>query len=194
MQEFAGQPKSSAAAAAVAELDRSIPFFDFGQKLSSPVSADDIEAIFYQYDRDSGGDIDKDELADALFRVGCRIPKARFEEMFLEFDEDSGGTIDLEEFKASIRGTEYFPDKSVKFAMDLFKKYDEDGGGTIDKFEFVQLAAEVETNYKRRTLLTGAAATMSGIVVARYSEEYQLAQKTFRSLYIEQKAEEAQKR
>eukprot|EP00966_Prymnesium_polylepis_P302343 6985161-Prymnesium_polylepis.1 len=62
--------------------------------------------------------------------------------MFLEFDEDSGGTIDLEEFKASIRGTEYFPDKSVKFAMDLFKKYDEDGGGTIDKFEFVQLAAE----------------------------------------------------
>ena len=79
-------------------------------------------------------------------------------------------------------------------AVDLFQRYDEDGGGTIDKFEFAELAREVEANYKRRTLLTGATAAVGALVVNRYSEEYAWAQKTFRGLYIEQKAEAVQKK
>eukprot|EP00964_Phaeocystis_antarctica_P035865 scaffold20507_cov30-Phaeocystis_antarctica.AAC.1 len=41
--------------------------------------------------------------------------------------------------------------------------------GTIDKFEFAALAEEVEQNYKRRTLLTAAAAAVGAVIVAKYN-------------------------
>ena len=66
--------------------------------------------------------------------------------------------------------------------------------GTIDKFEFAALAEEVEQNYKRRTLLTAAAAAVGAVIVAKYNTEYAFAQKTFRGFYIEKQAEAAQRR
>ena len=66
--------------------------------------------------------------------------------------------------------------------------------GSIDKFEFAALAEEIEQNYKRRSVLTAAAAAVGAVIVAKSSEEYAIAQKTFRGYYIEQKAEEAQRR
>ena len=195
---FAGQTKSSSiAAAAVAELDEGLPWFGLGEGTPASqgaLSSSELEALFYQYDLDSGGDIDKDELAEALFRVGYRIPKATFDELFQKYDVDNGGTIDMQEFRAFIDSTGLTPERSVKFAMDLFQKYDVDNGGTIDKFEFAELAAEVQANYQRRTLLTGVAAGIGALVVGKYSEEYAWAQKTFRDLYIERKAEAAQRR
>merc|ERR1719424_318001 len=85
--EIAGQTKSSTvAAAAVAALDVDMPWFGFGDTLGlgdarsyeDAFSDDEIEAMFNLYDRDSGGDISKSELAEALFRFGYRIPKDRF--------------------------------------------------------------------------------------------------------------------
>jgi Ca2+-binding EF-hand superfamily protein len=149
---------------------------------------------FTRTSQDSGGEIEKDELAEALFKIGYRIPKDRFDELFMRFDEDGGGTIDFQEFTSFIQRTNMRPRRSVKFAMDLFRRYDEDKGGTIDKFEFAELAAEVEANYKRRTFLAGAAASLGALGVAKYSEEFAWAQKTFRTLYIEKKAEEAQQK
>ena len=195
---FAGQTESSSiAAAAVAELNEGLPWFGLGDSTAASqgtLTASELEAIYYQYDGDSGGDIDKDELAEALFRVGYRIPKDTFNELFAKFDEDGGGTIDLQEFRAFIDSTGLKPEQSVKFAMDLFQKYDVDNGGTIDKFEFAELAAEVQANYQRRTFLTGVAAGVGALAVSKYSEEYAWAQKTFRSLYIERKAEAAQQK
>ena len=66
--------------------------------------------------------------------------------------------------------------------------------GSIDKFEFAALAEEIEQNYKRRSVLTAVAAAVGAVIVAKSSEEYAIAQKTFRGYYIEQKAEEAQRR
>ena len=186
---FAGESKTiTAAAAAVATPELEIPERPwFG---STP--PDELEAIFFQYDADSGGDIDKDELAEALFRSGYRIPRAEFDKTFDEFDEDENGLIDLEEFKGFIKQTGLKPDGDVKFAMDLFRRYDADQGGSIDKFEFAALSNEIKANYDRRTALTALASGISALIVAKYSEEYAWTQKTFRSLYIEQKAEEAQ--
>lgn len=174
MSEFAGQTRSSTvAAAAVAELDEVIPLFDWGN--TGPTIPDaELRAIFFQYDRDSDGEIDRDELAEAVFRAGYRIPKPMFDEIFLTFDDDCGGTIDFEEFGSFIQKTNLRPERSVKFAMDLFNKYDVDTSGQVDKFEFAELAAEVEANYRRRTLLSGAAAALGGLVVAKYSEECEL--------------------
>ena len=62
--------------------------------------------------------------------------------------------------------------------------------GSIDKFEFAALAEEIEQNYKRRSVLTAVAAAVGAVIVAKSSEEYAIAQKTFRGYYIEQKAED----
>jgi hypothetical protein len=55
-EAFAGQTKSSSvAAAAVAELDEEVPWFEFGESLSiEDIPEEELEAIFYQYDRVSG--------------------------------------------------------------------------------------------------------------------------------------------
>ncbi|EOD14811.1 hypothetical protein EMIHUDRAFT_197387 [Emiliania huxleyi CCMP1516] len=171
-ERFAGQTKSAAAAAvAVQQLDGEIPLFDWGAG-QDQLPAEELEALFYQYDRDSDGEIDKDELAEALFRAGYRIERERFDDLFVKFDTDGSAS------------GESRPERSVKFAMDLFKSYDVDTSGSIDKYEFAELAAEIEANYKRRTALVGVAAGLSALA----------AQKTFRGLYIERRAEEAQGR
>ena len=58
-----------------------------------------------------------------------------------------------------------------------------------DKLEFKELALEIEADNKRRTLIACGTAAVGALVVARYSDEFQWAQKTFRGLYIEPKAE-----
>lgn len=152
----------------------------------------EIEKIFYEADIDRSGEVDKDELASALFSVGYRIELDEYEAIFAEADKDGGGTITLEEFKSFVKNFERRSYSSQRFAMELFTKFDVDNGGTIDPFEFAALAQEVETNYKRRTLLTAAAAAVGAFVVAEYDEEYAFAQKEFRGLYIEKEAERAQ--
>ena len=79
----------------------------------------ELEALFYQYgamlthhatqltptaqlntrdgtltrtDRDSDGEIDKDELAEALFRAGYRIERERFDDLFVKFDTDGSAS------------------------------------------------------------------------------------------------------
>lgn len=85
------------------------------------------------------------------------------------------------------------PQRDVKFAMDLFKRYDADNSGSIDKNEFRTIAREIQLDARRRSLFSVAAAALGATIVADYSQEYLWAQKTFRSFYIEEKAEEAQK-
>ena len=58
-----------------------------------------------------------------------------------------------------------------------------------DKLEFKELALEIEADNKRRTLIACGTAAVGALVVAKYSDEFQWAQKTFRGLYIEPKAE-----
>jgi len=155
---------------------------------------EELKAIFYQADTDLSGEIDREELSSALFTIGYRIKVEDYNAMFDEVDDDKSGRITFEEFKEFISKTEQKTFKSQRFAMDLFRKFDIDEGGTIDKFEFAALAQEVEENYKRRTLLTAAAAAVGAVVVAQYTQEFAFAQKTFRSFYIEKQAEAAQRR
>ena len=149
----------------------------------------ELRAIFFQYDKDSDGKLTKDELAEAVLRCGYTVPKPMFDEIFLTFDKDEDGTLDLDEFRVLITKTNLKPQQSVKDAMDLFKI---DNNGYIDKFEFAQFAANREVRSRRRTILVGALTTIAAISVINYSDEHAWAQRTFRGLYVDPKAEAAQ--
>jgi len=155
---------------------------------------EELKAVFYQADTDLSGEIDREELSSALFTIGYRIKLEDYNAIFDEVDDDNSGSITFEEFKVFISKTKQKTFKSQRFAMELFQRFDIDEGGTIDKFEFAALAEEVEQNYKRRTLLTAAAAAVGAVIVAKYNTEYAFAQKTFRGFYIEKQAEAAQRR
>jgi len=152
---------------------------------------EELKAIFYQADADLSGEIDRVELANALYTVGFRIRQAEYEMTFNEIDADSSGVIDFEEFKEFMSKTKRKV-RSQKFAMDLFRRFDVNEGGSIDKFEFAALAEEIENQYKRRNVLVGFAAAAGALVIDKYDFEYAFAQKKLRGLYIEPKAEEAQ--
>lgn len=151
----------------------------------------ELRAIFFQYD-DGDGKLTKDELADAVLRCGYTIPKPTFDEIFSTVDEDNNGTLDFDEFCVFIYKTNLKPQQSVMDAMDLFRTYDADNSGSVDKFEFSQFAANRDLLARRRTVLFVALSTIAAIGVSRYNDEYAWAQRTFRGLYMDPKAEAAQ--
>jgi hypothetical protein len=83
-------------------------------------------------------------------------------------------------------------DKSLNDAEDLFAKYDKDNSGAIDKSEFKDLERDIRADTDRRKVLQLASAVVGSLVVADKSSEFLWAQKTFRPLYAEKKAEAAQ--
>lgn len=151
----------------------------------------ELEALFYSWDANSDGQIDRKELGDALDTLGYPVD-LDVTGLFELFDADKGGTIDLEEFKVLVNRIGIEPDRGLAYAMDLFAKYDEDRSGQIDKAEFKALAQEIRADSDRRKFLQIASAVVGSLLVARYDSEYQWAQKTFRWLYVEPKAEAAQ--
>jgi len=159
---------------------------------ANPLTDEELKEIFYRSDADLSGEVDKDELAAALFSVGYKIDREEYGRIWDEADTDGGGTISFEEFLNFVRNSQRRSYESQRFAMELFNRYDIDRGGTIDPWEFAGLAEEVEQNYKRRSILTGAAALVGGLIVAKYTDEYLFAQKALRGLYIEKEAELAQ--
>lgn len=154
----------------------------------------ELQAIFYSFDADSSGEIDLAELEAALDQLGYQLPSERVAALFAECDVDGGGSIDYDEFKMLLKriGIDT-PPPGIRFAMELFRKYDVDDSGTIDKNEFKDIAAEIQADNRRRTILSMAAAATGALVVARYSDEYAFLQKTFRSWYLEPQAEAAQR-
>ncbi|KAL7538296.1 hypothetical protein ACHAXR_008473 [Thalassiosira sp. AJA248-18] len=158
-------------------------------------SDEDIETAFFSIDVQATGSIPRSAFADALADLGVEMPESQTNELFDKYDADNGGSIDLEEFKSLMKDPSMSglrPSRDVKYAMDMFKRYDADGSGEIDKTEFRAIAKEMQADARRRNLISVAAAAIGATIVADYSQEYQWIQKTFRSLYIEEKAEEAQ--
>jgi Ca2+-binding EF-hand superfamily protein len=166
------------------------------QRRSDTFSDSELETAFFSIDVDSKGSIPRSAFGEAIADLGVDLSQVQLDLLFSKYDADKGGSIDLDEFKAMMSDpvlAGVTPQRDVKFAMDLFKRYDADNSGTIDKGEFRNIAREIQLDARRRSLFSVAAAAVGATVVADYSQEYQFSQKKFRSLYIEPKAEEAQK-
>jgi Ca2+-binding EF-hand superfamily protein len=163
--------------------------FNTGAKFSDS----QLEATFFSLDADSSGAIDREEFGDALIDLGIDLSEDDAAKLFKKYDTPE---IDLENFKALLKDDAFegvAPQRNVQFAMELFKKYDEDGSGSIDKLEFREIAASMQKEAHRRNVISMIAAATGSLVVAKYSAEFQWAQKNFRSVYIDQGAEAAQK-
>mmetsp|Transcript_12265 Transcript_12265/g.22089 ORF Transcript_12265/g.22089 Transcript_12265/m.22089 type:complete len:400 (+) Transcript_12265:184-1383(+) len=76
---------------------------------------------------------------------------------------------------------------------DLFSKYDTDNNGHIDKDEFREVVKKIKGSSRRREVLSVATAAFGSLFVASGSDTFQYGQKKFRSNYLEEEAEAAQK-
>ena len=157
----------------------------------------ELETAFFSIDVESKGNIPRLSFGEAISDLGLDLSEVQLDILFQKYDADKGGSIDLDEFKELMSDpvlAGLTPSRDVKFAMDLFKTYDADKSGSIDKGEFRVIAREIQADARRRSIFSIAAAAIGATIVADYSQEYQFAQKKFRSFYIEPLAEVAQKK
>mmetsp|Transcript_102654 Transcript_102654/g.162215 ORF Transcript_102654/g.162215 Transcript_102654/m.162215 type:complete len:507 (-) Transcript_102654:120-1640(-) len=163
---------------------------------ASTISERDLKATFFAFDADSSGTIDREELTIALKNLGLSVPSdvPDVGDLLSKYDADRNGKIDFAEFKKLIMDEAFIgvvPQTDISYAMNLFRKYDENDSGSIDKNEFRAIASQMQTEAKRRQLISLMAGAIGSVVVAEFSNEFQWAQRTFRSLYVDKPAEDA---
>lgn len=61
------------------------------------------ERLFKQFDKDSSGDIDLDELAKGLDDLGVKTTKAQRDAFLKEMDRDFSGCVSLKEVPVSVQ-------------------------------------------------------------------------------------------
>ena len=155
-------------------------------------SESDLEALFFNFDGDSDGSLSRENLGSALDMIGFTLSEEYIDALFKECDSRQSGSLTLDDFKKLVSISGFAPSQNLRYAMNLFKQYDDDNSGTIDKFEFKTIAVDIEADQRRRTIVACVAAAAAATVVNRFDDEYQWAQKSFRTLYLEQRAEAAQ--
>ena len=90
--------------------------FDFGAILSgirmgisdiggSKGSDEEVRVAFESCDSDNNGQIDRQELASALEKLGITQSKEKVDILFAVYDTDKNGTIDYDEFKEFLTKT-----------------------------------------------------------------------------------------
>ena len=58
----------------------------------------DIEVIFNEIDKDSGGTLDLEEFSVFMHKIAPRIQPIEIKDLFDKFDENSDGTLSFWEF------------------------------------------------------------------------------------------------
>jgi calmodulin len=85
-----------------------------------------LRAVIKILDKDNSGNLDKEEIGEALKRMGMSHSPEEVDAAFVEMDDDDSGEVGLEEFE------EWFTKQEVRKAFDGI---DVDGGGTLDREE-----------------------------------------------------------
>jgi len=80
----------------------------------------------------------------------------------------------------------FFEDENER----LFARFDADSSGAIDKEEFKDVVRKINTDARRREVLSVITATFGGIWVAGASNTFQFGQKKLRNKYLEPLAED----
>lgn len=102
----------------------------------------EIKEAFSLFDKDMSGNIDVQELKDAMKALGIYMNKEQSKELMDKADKDGSGTIEIGEFMALMaeKINHRNPREEVYKA---FRMYDDDDGGTIDFVNLRKVATEL---------------------------------------------------
>ena len=97
---------------------------------------------FELFDKDHSGNIDVQELRDAMKALGVYLKKDQVKLLMKKLDKDGSGTIELDEFMALMaeKITERNPEEELKKA---FRIYDDDDNGGISFENLKKVAKEM---------------------------------------------------
>jgi Ca2+-binding EF-hand superfamily protein len=100
------------------------------KKALTKEQTDEIKSAFELFDRDESGNIDANELRDAMKALGIYLKKDAVKELMKTVDKDKSGTIEFVEFLELMQDKirERNPVDELKKA---FRIYDEDDTGKI---------------------------------------------------------------
>ena len=90
--------------------------------------------LFYTWDTDGDGTIDRREFHAAVQSFGMSEPEQVCDLVFNEFDEDRSGAVDYSEYMLKMLRDALVRDRQR--IIDLFRQWDEDHSGAISKGEF----------------------------------------------------------
>ncbi|KRX01734.1 Protein kinase-like domain [Pseudocohnilembus persalinus] len=128
----------------------------------------DINKIFYKFDKDKGGTLDKQELGKLLRVIAPKLRDFEVEDCMKKFDKDGDGQVSLKEFQdvlayglqqgADMYDPKYEKSKKLihqlksiimKYKLnlkDVFKNFDKSGDGNLDIQEFAKLCLVLDKN------------------------------------------------
>lgn len=102
----------------------------------------EITEAFHLFDKDNSGQIDTDELKDAMRALGVIKNKHELKALMEKADKDGSGQIEIDEFKSLM--AELFQKRNPSDELEkAFKMYDDDDGGTIDLENLQKVAREL---------------------------------------------------
>eukprot|EP00347_Sterkiella_histriomuscorum_P023352 403334973 len=106
---------------------------------------DEIRSAFELFDRDNSGNIDVNELRDAMKALGIYLKKEEVKNMMARVDKDGSGSIELDEFMALMaeKISERNPEEELRKAFRIF---DDDDSGKISFDNLKKVALELNEN------------------------------------------------
>ena len=91
----------------------------------------EILKVFTLFDKDNSGNIDSNELKDAMRALGIYVNKESLKKLMEKADKDGSGSIERPEFLSLM--AELIEKRDPKREVEkAFRMYDDDDGGTID--------------------------------------------------------------
>ena len=102
-----------------------------------------VTRVFARVDKDGSGDLDIDELQQAIHNMGQVLSQTEVQEVMIELDIDGSGTISAPEFLDKLKqfGKERAGD--ISRCKELFAEIDEDASGFLDEKEVKQLVKKM---------------------------------------------------
>ena len=95
----------------------------------------EYEEAFHVFDTDGSGGISRQELTEALQKLGQELSKREMDAIFRDVDADAGGSISLAEFVATMNRRMRKMHGHIRKFKRSFRMFDTDGSGEITRDE-----------------------------------------------------------
>lgn len=115
---------------------------DYEKIKLSEEKLEEVERIFYEFDKNKDGTICVSELGEAMKLLGCRIKENEINELIKEFDKDASGVLEFQEF-CQIVSAQVNDSSSDEFLAEALRAIDTNGDGIIPCSDLISLLTVV---------------------------------------------------